>query len=132
MFINNFCDTTKNKIDLNNYEQNMSSLQAELQYFHKKGMIQETRGTFVLTSKGDLYCFQNLEQNLVKLSIQHVVTKIKATANYMENQRFIDLIISNYQNLKVIAQIVIDDAKLAMTNIQTFVLILKILEDIPT
>jgi len=124
--INNFCDTTKNNIDLNNYDQNMTSLQNELMYFNKVGLIKSQGDYFVFTTKGDLYCYQNLERHLEKLSITSIVEKIKSSSLFKKNTRLCSNII-NLRDLSRISPLLITNKKEAMENIKFFVQLLLML-----
>ena len=131
--INNFCDKTKNSIDLNNFDKEMANLQKELEYFAEEGLITRvSAGEFVLSAKGDLYCFQNLNQNLAKLHLKSVLTQLSVSKFYVTSRELCDRIISNYANLKTISNILISDPKDTMTRIQLFVEIIHFLSNIQT
>lgn len=131
--INNFCDKTKNSVDLNNFDKEMANLQKELEYFAEEGLlIRTSHSEFVLSAKGDLYCFQNLNQNLTKIRSQSVITKLSASSFYVTSRGLCDRLISNYTDLKSISQILISDPKDTMTRIQLFIELIRFLSTIPT
>lgn len=126
--ITNFCDTTKDSIDMNNYEGDISKYQNELDYFHNAGLTKiASPDDYILKSKGQIYCYQNLEKPLGKLSTSQKMVQFKASELYRNNPRLCAAIISNFKNLRAISGIIIDNKKEAMENIKFFVQIIKLL-----
>ena len=126
--INNFCDKTKNSIDLDHYDDNMAELQEELLYFRKEDLLISTNsGSFVLSTKGELFCFQNLNKNLNKIKTASVLENMKLSNVYKNSKSLCDSIFFNYGNLKTISGILIGDPKDTMSKIQIFVEIIRAL-----
>lgn len=131
--INNFCDKTKNGINIDNYDQDMANLQKELLYFHDEKLIeQDAPNTFGLSKKGELYCFQNLKQNLIKLQLKKIMDIMTANNVYKTSKVLCDQIFSNYNSLKTISSLLIGNPKDTMTRIQVFVQIIRALSNIQT
>jgi len=117
----NFCDTTKQNIDLNNFEKNMEELQGELVYLAQMKLIEsDGQGYYIFSTKGKLYCYQNLEQNLAKLATNAIKNKIIASTFYRDSRNLCDRIIARHDDLKSVAILVIGDKKTAMANIIIF------------
>lgn len=121
--INNFCDTTRNNIDLNKFNEEMASLQRELEYFDKHALIevdQTNQNSYIFSSKGELYCHQNLKQKLEILDSQSNQTKILKSPSYLKLKGILNGVIRSHGNLKMLASVILDNPKMAMTNIHAF------------
>lgn len=128
--INNFCDKTKNSIDINNYDQDMAGLQKELAYFYEEGIIGDLDSlSYTLTNKGELYCFQNLNKNLDKLSMKNIMLKMTSNDIYHKSKVLCDEIFNNYKDIKAISTILIGNPKDTMTRIQVFVEMIRVLSN---
>lgn len=126
--ITNFCDTTKQSIDLNKYDENMSNLQKELVYLAQAKLIEQTdQNYYSFSTKGKLYCYQNLEQNLVKLGIRSVRDKIMTSDIYGKSKILCDRIFGVSTNLQSLAAVIIEDKRIAMSNIIIFAQLLVLL-----
>lgn len=127
--INNFCDKTKNDIDLDRYDDNMAKLQDELLYFQKEDLLISPPNSifFILSTKGELFCFQNLNKNLDKINTASVLERMKLSNVYNDSKSLCDSIFLNHGNLKAISSILIGDPKDTMSKIQIFVEIIRAL-----
>lgn len=140
--INNFCDKTKDSIDLNNYDEDMNNLQKQLNYFIHVGLLKKlllaTTNTttnmrfpadsLVFTEKGDLYYRQQLEHKLDKLSDEKIIDTIKSSDAYNKSSNFYDEIISKLRN--DLPSYIITDKTTAMDKIIVLVDILKFLHSL--
>lgn len=126
--ITNFCDTTKQSIDLNKYDEDMSNLQKELVYLAQAKLIESIEPNYYsLSTKGNLYCYQNLEELLAKLGTSSVRHKIVTSEIYNKSKVFFDRIFRVTTNLQSLATVIIEDKRTAMRNIIIFAQLLILL-----
>ena len=137
--INNFCDKTKKDIDLDNYEENMNALQKELDYFIQVELLEESQldrtdnnkkvihpaGSLIFTKKGDLYCYQQLDDKLDKINTKKIINAIKSSDMYVKSSHLCDTIISKvHSNL---SYYIIYDKRTTMEKIIVLGEILKLI-----
>ncbi len=140
--INNFCDKTKNNINIENYDDDMAQLQKELEYFQEVGILDDvaieyknddnqiiSSGSLIFTEKGKLYCFQQLENKLDNIQVKKILDKIR-TSNFYETSKNICEQITSYRNFENISTYIIRDKKTTMEKIIIFVQILTLIEGI--
>ena len=125
--IDNLCDTTKNNIDLNNFDKSIEESQIELDEIIGMGLFNSISSDryITLNAKGKLYIHQHIEQNLSKIK-----SHSKNNENILNDNKFkniLDILNGiNFDFLKF-AQFIVSNPSMAMTYIMKFEEIIKLI-----
>ena len=112
----NFCDTTKNLINLDNYEEDLKKLNSELAYLVHSNIVRLTNSeqNIELSPKGELYFFQHLQPMLDKLNEPSILRELKGSLAYRRVGKIGETILRNSKRIEDIARLVINDPKNTM------------------
>lgn len=133
--INDFCDKTKDEIDMQKYDQDIKQLQIQFDYFLESKLIQIVNkdvidlnqtgstipaGSAIFTKKGELYCHKEIQAVLNKFNSKETENWVRTKSAVYQQAKEIGNSILYKRDFTSLAHYIIENKENTMNKIITF------------